>query len=126
MPNQNLDATFQALADPTRRAIITRLASGESTSLSDLALPFDMSLPGVMKHVGVLEAAGLIEREKVGRTVFCRLNTEPMSTATQWLHEMETFWSDRLEALGKHLDQQDLPPAEGQAPANPDRDKEPE
>jgi DNA-binding transcriptional ArsR family regulator len=124
MPSQHLDATFQALADPTRRAIVARLSSGGSASVSDLATPFDMSLPGVMKHVGVLEAAGLIEREKIGRTVFCRLNTAPMSEATNWLQDMATFWSSRLDALSEHVEQRNRPRAKSQASANYNRDKE--
>ena len=105
MPETNLDTTFQALADPTRRAIVARLRAGNAASLSDLAAPFDMSLPGVMKHVGILETAGLIEREKIGRTVFCRLNAEPMADAIGWLQEMEQFWSGRLDALADHVEQ---------------------
>ncbi len=105
MPETNLDTTFQALADPTRRAIVARLRAGNAASLSDLAAPFDMSLPGVMKHVGILETAGLVEREKVGRTVFCRLNAEPMANAISWLQEMEQFWSGRLDALADHVEQ---------------------
>ena len=100
----NLDATFQALADPTRRAIVARLRSGDSASLSELAQPFEMSLPGVMKHVGILESAGLLEREKIGRTVFCRLNAEPMAAAIEWLQEMEQFWSTQLDALAEHVE----------------------
>jgi len=105
MSETNLDTTFQALADPTRRAIVARLRAGNAASLSDLAAPFDMSLPGVMKHVGILATAGLIEREKVGRTVFCRLNAEPMANAISWLQEMEQFWSGRLDALTDHVEQ---------------------
>lgn len=104
-PETNLDTTFQALADPTRRAIVARLRAGNAASLSDLAEPFDMSLPGVMKHVGILETAGLVEREKVGRTVFCRLNAKPMANAINWLQEMEQFWSGRLDALANHVEQ---------------------
>jgi len=70
MLTQHLDAIFQAHADPTRRAIVTRLSSGELASLSDLATQFDMSLPDVMKYVSVLEAADMIERKKIERTVF--------------------------------------------------------
>ena len=102
----NLDTTFQALADPTRRAIVARLRSGDTASLSELARPFEMSLPGVMKHVGILEAAGLVEREKIGRTVFCRFNPEPMAAAIEWLQEMEQFWSTQLDALADHVEQQ--------------------
>lgn len=105
MHEADLDTTFQALADPTRRAIVARLRNGDAASLSDLAAPFDMSLPGVMKHVGILETAGLIEREKVGRTVYCRLNAEPMAHAIRWLEEMEAFWTGRLDALAEHVEQ---------------------
>ena len=105
MRETDLDTTFQALADPTRRAIVARLRNGDAASLSDLAAPFDMSLPGVMKHVGILETAGLIEREKVGRTVYCRLNAEPMAQAIRWLEEMEAFWTGRLDALAEHVEQ---------------------
>lgn len=104
MPAENLDHIFQALADPTRRAIVSRLSSGETASLGELAEPFDMSLPGVMKHVGILENAGLVEREKIGRTVFCRLNAAPMAEAIAWLEDMEQFWSRRLDALADHIE----------------------
>ncbi len=104
MSEARLDTTFQALADPTRRAIVARLRSGEPASLSDLAAPFDMSLPGVIKHVRILEDAGLVEREKIGRTVFCQLNTAPMAEAISWLEEMEQFWSGRLNALAEHVE----------------------
>lgn len=105
MPEPKLDNTFQALADPTRRAIIARLRAVDNASLSEIAEPFDMSLPGVMKHVAVLEGAGLLEREKVGRTVYCRLNTQPMAEAMSWLQEMEVFWSERFDALALHVEQ---------------------
>ena len=106
MPETNLDTTFQALADPTRRAIVAQLRSGDTASLSELAAPFNMSLPGVMKHVGILEGAGLVEREKIGRTVYCRLNAKPMAEAINWLQEMEAFWSDRFDALARHVERQ--------------------
>lgn len=106
MPQADLDTTFQALADPTRRAIVARLRTGDAASLSDIAAPFEMSLPGVMKHVGILETAGLLEREKIGRTVYCRLNPEPMASAISWLQEMEQFWSGRLDALAEHVARQ--------------------
>ena len=80
-----LDHVFSALADPTRRALITQLAEAETLSISQLAKPLPMSLPAVMKHLDVLETAGLIAREKTGRTVHCRLVAEPMETALQWL-----------------------------------------
>ncbi len=116
MRETDLDTTFQALADPTRRAIIARLKSGDTASLSDLAEPFDMSLPGVMKHVGILETAGLIEREKVGRTVYCRLNTEPMAQAISWLEEMEQFWSGRLDALAEHVERRAVAASRSKTP----------
>ena len=100
----NLDNTFNALADPTRRAILLRLRGGEALTLSELASPFEMTLPGVMKHVGILEKAGLVEREKVGRTVYCRLNLEPMADAMRWLEEMEQFWAGSLDRLGEHVE----------------------
>jgi len=120
----DLDLTFQALADPTRRAILTRLRCAEAVSLSDLAAPFEMSLPGVMKHVGILEMAGLIEREKIGRTVFCKLNGGAMTEAIGWLQEMESFWSARMDALALLLDAEATPADQGHRAANTKGDKQ--
>ncbi|GAB2183649.1 metalloregulator ArsR/SmtB family transcription factor [Roseibium sp. LAB1] len=97
-----LDATFAALSDGTRRAIVARLAEGE-TSLSDLAEPFDMSLTAVSKHLRVLSDAGLVDIEKRGRTRHCRLRGAPIKEAVDWLSKYEAFWIDRFDALARHL-----------------------
>lgn len=99
---QQLDATFSALSDSTRRAIVTRLANGETT-LSDLAAPFDMSLTAVSKHMRVLSEAGLVDIEKRGRTKHCRLKGAPIKEAVDWLNNYEAFWLDRFDALALHL-----------------------
>ena len=91
-----LDRTFAALADPTRRALVMRLAEKPDLSVSELAAPFAMSLPAVMKHLGVLSDAGLVARAKTGRVVACRLDAEPMRDAFEWLNRYEKFWSERL------------------------------
>lgn len=88
-----LDRTFAALADPTRRALVERLSKTDEASISELAEPFAMSLPAVMKHLDVLSDAGLIAREKIGRTVTCRLRAEPMREANDWLDRYQKFWS---------------------------------
>ena len=98
----SLDRTFAALSDPTRRAIVARLGDEDGLSVSELARPFAMSLPAVMKHLDVLGEAGLVSRTKVGRTVTCRLEAEPMREAMAWLERYERFWTaglDRLVAL---------------------------
>jgi len=97
-----LDATFAALSDPTRRAILARLSQGES-SVSELAEPFDVSLPAVLKHVHVLERAGLVEHEKEGRVRRCRLKAQPLRQAMSWLDHYRNFWEVRLDALERHL-----------------------
>lgn len=101
---ENLDSTFAALSDSTRRAIVERLLSGDALSVSAIAEPFDMSLPAVLKHVKVLENAGLVSRSKVGRTVHCRLNPKPMKSAAKWLEKMELFWESRLESLARYVE----------------------
>jgi DNA-binding transcriptional ArsR family regulator len=102
MVKRELDAVFSALADPTRRAIIDRLAAGE-TSVSELAEPFDISLVAVTKHLRVLEDAGLLHHSKRGRVRFCRLSPEPLRSADDWLARYRAFWSTRLDALAAHL-----------------------
>ncbi|MGX1495951.1 DNA-binding transcriptional ArsR family regulator [Labrenzia sp. MBR-25] len=97
-----LDTTFAALSDGTRRAIVARLADGE-TSLSELAEPFDMSLTAVSKHLRVLSDAGLVDIEKRGRTRHCRLRGAPIKEAVDWLSKYEAFWIDRFDALARHL-----------------------
>ena len=93
-----LDLVFGAVADPTRRAILTSLREGPA-SITTLAEPFDMSFAAVSKHVLVLERAGLVRREIVGREHRCRLAPEPFEEATDWLERYRDFWESRLEAL---------------------------
>ena len=101
-----LDDVFAALASPTRRATLDALGRG-ARSVSDLAAPHGMSLSGFMKHVHVLEAAGLIKCAKGGRTVTCALVSRPLRQATKWLSSRERMWLARLDALGRHLYQQE-------------------
>lgn len=112
-----LNLTFSALADPTRRALLTRLEGQDSVSVSDLAKPFAMSLPAVMKHLDVLSDAGLVTRTKSGRTVTCRLNAAPMQEANQWLERYARFWAQRLDRLEQFLENQSCPPASQPNPA---------
>jgi len=100
-----LDATFQALADPTRRAILAKLASSPDSSVTELALPFRMSLPAVSKHLRVLESAGLLARRRAGRVHHCRFVPGPMRTAGDWIAHYRTFWEERLDALQRYLEQ---------------------
>lgn len=100
----NLDLTFSALSDPTRRAIISQLAQGE-VSIMELARPFDISLPAVSKHVRVLENAGLLVRKKMGRVHYCRLNPRPLRDAAQWLVFYQRFWDAKLDALADFLEE---------------------
>jgi len=99
-----LDRTFQALADPTRRALLARLRSGGDLSVSELARPLPISLPAVMKHLDVLAQAGLIERAKKGRTVSVRLNPAPMEDAMKWLIQYRRFWELSLDRLARFLE----------------------
>lgn len=99
-----LDRTFAALADPTRRALLMQLESGEGRSVSELAKPFAMSLPAVMKHLDVLSDAGLVSRTKTGRTVTCRIEAGPMEDAMEWLARYQKFWSDKLDRLAALLE----------------------
>lgn len=100
-----LDRTFSALSDPTRRALLARLEGQDTVSVSELAQPFAMSLPAVMKHLDVLSDAGLITRTKTGRTVSCRLNADPMEEAMGWLARYQRFWTQRLDALEAMLNE---------------------
>jgi len=101
---QLLDATFSALADPTRRAILGQLATREM-SVSELAEPFDMSLPAVSKHLRVLERAGLLRQEKDGRVRRCQLVADPMRAADEWIALYRPFWESQLDALGDFLNE---------------------
>jgi len=102
-----LDRTFAALADPTRRALVMRLAAAPDLSVSELAAPFAISLPAVMKHLDVLSDAGLVTRTKTGRTVACRLDADPMRGAFEWLNRYERFWSERLSRLAAFLEEEE-------------------
>jgi len=97
--SSQLDRTFAALVDPTRRAILTRLEQEDSVSIGELARPLPIKLPAVMKHLDVLSTAGLITRSKTGRIVAVRLAPEPMKEAMTWLRRYERFWSARLDRL---------------------------
>jgi DNA-binding transcriptional ArsR family regulator len=97
--NLQLDKTFAALVDPTRRAILMRLERADGASVSDLARPFKIKLPAVMKHLDVLDDAGLITRTKAGRTVTVRLAPQPMKAALEWLRRYERFWATGLNRL---------------------------
>ena len=94
-----LGRTFNALADPTRRAILARLETDPGLSVSQLAEPFPMQLNAVMKHLDVLSDAGLIARSKMGRTVSVELTPQPMADAMAWLQRYERFWSGSLDKL---------------------------
>ncbi len=99
-----MNSTFAALADPTRRASLERLAQGES-SVTALAEPFDVSLPAISKQLGVLENAGLLVREKDGRVRRCRLDAAPMREAVRWMEQYRRFWEARLSSLASYLDE---------------------
>lgn len=101
--DNSLDATFGALADPTRRSILERLISGES-SVTALAEPFDMSLPAVSKHLRVLEKAGLLTQEKDGRVRRCRVDAAPMKAAADWIGRYRKFWEEQLDSLATYID----------------------
>lgn len=105
MPTDRLSTTFAALADPTRRAILARLASGEA-SVTELAEPFDMSLPAVSKHLKVLERAGLIARGRDAQWRPCRLEAGRLEEVTDWVEHYRRFWVERLDRLDSYL--QDL------------------
>jgi DNA-binding transcriptional ArsR family regulator len=107
-----LSEVFGALADPTRRAILARLALGE-TSVGELAEPFEMSLPAVSKHLGVLETAGLVQREKRGRVRRCQLDGRPLEAAATWIEHYRRFWEARLDSLAKYLEETQAQPTKG-------------
>ena len=98
MVEQNLDRIFHALAHPTRRAILDRLASGEAT-VGHVSEPFPLTFAAVSKHLGVLERAGLVTREARGRERVCRLNPGALEDARSWLEFHDRFWTERLDAL---------------------------
>jgi DNA-binding transcriptional ArsR family regulator len=102
MVADQLSLTFSALADPTRRAILARLTSGQ-TSVSALAAPHDMSLPAISKHLRVLERCGLITRSREAQVRPCRLQAEPMKEAVDWLERYRQHWEERLDRLEDYL-----------------------
>lgn len=102
MPSDQLSLTFAALADPTRRAILARLATGETT-VTDLAAPFDMSLPAVTKHLKVLERAGLITRGRDAQWRPCRLEAGPLKNISDWVEHYRQFWERSFERLDAYL-----------------------
>ena len=102
MDNDPLSATFAALADPTRRAILARLATGEAT-VNELAEPFTVSLQAVSKHLKVLEHAGLISRGRNAQYRPCRLEAEPLDGAIDWIERHRRIWTDRFDRLEQHL-----------------------
>jgi len=112
-----MDRTFAALADPTRRAIVARMAEPaaqrDGLAVTDLAEPFldRMSLPAVSKHLRVLERAGLLRQEKDGRVRRCSLAPEPLRSAYDWVGRYRRFWSERLDALADYLETQPHPGA---------------
>ncbi|HEX2094073.1 MAG TPA: metalloregulator ArsR/SmtB family transcription factor [Longimicrobiaceae bacterium] len=102
MSTDPLSATFAALADPTRRAILARLARGEAT-VTELAEPFDMSLPAISKHLKVLERAGLIERGREAQWRPCRLQAEPLREVEHWVEQYRSHWEQSFDRLGEYL-----------------------
>jgi len=102
MDSDHLTATFAALADPTRRAILARLASGES-SVTELAEPFEMSLPAVSKHLKVLERAGLISRSRDAQWRPCQLKAKPLRDVADWVEHYRKFWEESFDRLDEYL-----------------------
>jgi DNA-binding transcriptional ArsR family regulator len=116
-----LSVTFAALADPTRRAILARLALGEAT-VTELAAPFDMSLPGISKHLKVLQRAGLIEQGRQAQWRPCRLQAEPLRSVADWVGQYRRHWEDSFERLDAYLRElQD----EQEQPGGDDDDRDP-
>lgn len=106
MLNQSapLDLAFQALADPTRRALLEHLARGPA-SVSDLARPFEMSMPAVMQHLAVLEASGLVRSQKSGRVRTCRIEPQALGRVEDWINARRREWERRLDRLGEYLNE---------------------
>lgn len=102
MGSDSLSTVFSALADPTRRAILSRLSQG-TASVNELAKPFEMSLPAVSKHLKVLENAGLIQREKQAQWRLCRLDVRPLKDASQWIENYRQFWEQSFDRLDDYL-----------------------
>lgn len=112
-----LNATFAALSDPTRRAILSRLARGDS-SVGELAKPFNVSLPAVSKHLRVLQRAGLLTQDRQGRVRRCRLRAAPMRAAAEWIQRYSRFWTEQLDALAQFVEQRE-------SESKPEQEKKP-
>jgi len=106
---ERLDATFGALADPTRRAIVARLAVGDAT-VNELAEPFDLSLPGISKHLKVLERSGLISRRRQAQVRPCHLEKDALDAAVDWIEANRRMWTERFDKLDDHLRTLQNPP----------------
>jgi DNA-binding transcriptional ArsR family regulator len=98
----DLDLTFRALSDPTRRGMLERLSRGQA-SVSELAGPYGMSLPAIVQHLSLLEASGLVRSEKLGRVRMCRIEPAALSQAERWFDQRRQEWTQRLDRLGDHL-----------------------
>jgi DNA-binding transcriptional ArsR family regulator len=119
MTEERLDAAFAALADPTRRAIVSRLARGDAT-VGELAEPFDMSLPGISKHLKVLERSGLISRRRDAQFRPCHLEVDALDGALDWIGTNRRLWDERFDKLDALLADMRRPPS----PAGPRKGKE--
>jgi len=120
--DDSLNTTFAALSDPTRRAILQRLAEQDGLTVSEIAAPFAMSLPAIMKHLDVLTDAKLIQRSKTGRVVSCELKAAPMEDAMRWLNRYAQFWSQQLDRLAAFVEEDSWrspKPTKPQSPALP-------
>lgn len=117
MNESSLDTTFAALADPTRRAILARLALGE-TSVTELARPFEMSMPAISKHLKVLEKAGLIDRGRDAQTRPARLNPAALKAAAAWIEEYRRFWEESFDRLDAYLQRLQADKAKQAKPKN--------
>jgi DNA-binding transcriptional ArsR family regulator len=106
MPTDQLSRTFAALADPTRRSILTRLAEGEAT-VSELAQPFEVSMPAISRHLRVLEEAGLIVRSRSAQRRPSRMQAEPLDDAVEWMQSRKQTWEARIDRLDAHLRRQE-------------------
>ncbi len=120
--NIALDLTFAALSDPTRRAILSRLAKGDA-SVGKLAEPFDMSLPAISKHLRVLERAGLLVQNREGRVRRCRLRPAPLGAAATWIERNQKYWTRQLDALAAYLESEEV---ESNAPTGHSKSKKKE
>jgi DNA-binding transcriptional ArsR family regulator len=114
--HDQLDATFTALADPTRRAIVARLAEGDAT-VNELAAPFDLTLPGISKHLKVLERCGLISRTRRAQFRPCHLEAQALDPAAAWIDDHRRIWAERFDKLDVHLRDIQRAPTSGPGPA---------